>query len=170
VVLIGMLHHRKHPDKVKKAYAYAAVAKAEGAELLYFSPKNVNFEDRRINGYMYKDGKWDNVYSRFPDVIYNTGSPMKLNVSKEIIERLKGEIPFTTNSIGHKMRVYNRLLKEGTYVNYLIPSKIIHSTTRFIQFLKQYRKVVFKPVYGHKGQGIILIEPQREKYHIIENV
>ena len=34
--LIGMMHHRNHPTKVRKAYACAAVAKAEGYDLLFF--------------------------------------------------------------------------------------------------------------------------------------
>ena len=33
--LIGMMHHRNHPTKVR-AYACAAVAKAEGYDLLFF--------------------------------------------------------------------------------------------------------------------------------------
>ena len=38
MTLIGMLHHRKDPTTVIKSYAYAAVAKAEGANFFYFSP------------------------------------------------------------------------------------------------------------------------------------
>ena len=36
MTLIGMLHHRRDPQSVVKAYAYAAVAKAEGASLIFF--------------------------------------------------------------------------------------------------------------------------------------
>ena len=43
MTLIGMLHHRKDPKTVIKSYAYAAVAKAEGAKFFYFSPGTVNF-------------------------------------------------------------------------------------------------------------------------------
>lgn len=32
MTIIGMLHHRKDPNDVKKAYTYAAVAKAEGVD------------------------------------------------------------------------------------------------------------------------------------------
>ena len=165
--LIGMLHHRKYPEKVLKAYAYSAVAMAEGAKLLFFSPKAVNFEERTIHGYIYENGCWIKTASPFPDVIYNTGSPIKLARSSEIIERLKEEIPFTTYSIGHKMRVYDRLVKAGEFTNYLIPSEILHSTRRFFNFLSYYRKIVFKPVNGHKGQGVTFIEQVRDQYHVL---
>lgn len=165
-MIIGMLHHRKDPQKVIKSYAYAAVAKAEGVELLYFTPKNVDFGLRIVHGYVYVNGFWQKKESPFPDVIYNAGSPEKLARSGEIIERLKDVIPFTTHSIGNKMAVYQRLKKEGNFAGYLIPSQVIHSTRIFFNFFTVYRKVVFKPVNGRKGQGIHLIEGVRDQYRL----
>ncbi len=164
MILIGLLHHRKSPYKIRKAYAFAAVAKAEGTELLYFSPKNVNFETKKINGYIYKNGNWVQISSRFPDVIYNAGSPEVLKRSYNIIKRLKKEIPFTTHSIGNKLIVYNRLFKDGEFSKYLIPSQIMYFQRQIIYYLNLYRKVVIKPVNGHKGHGIIFIEKDKEKY------
>lgn len=165
--LIGMLHHRKYPQKVTKSYAYAAVAKAEGAELLYFTPKCVDFDKGIINGYIYIDGSWQKTESPFPDVIYNTGSPIKLSRSKDIISKLERHIPFTTNSIGNKMRIYERLIEADEFTNYLIPSEYIHSTRQFFDFFNEYQKIVFKPVYGHKGEGIIFIERIRDNFQLL---
>lgn len=167
LILIGMLHHRKDPRTVQKSYAYAAVAMAEGAELLYFSPRSVNFDERKISGYIYKDGIWQETESSFPDVIYNTGSPEKLAKSSEIINALRKEIPFTTNSIGNKMRVQRRLEKYDEFTKYLIPSEYIHSTKAFFRILRIYGKIIFKPVNGHKGQGVNFIETVNEKYHVL---
>lgn len=166
MMIIGMLHHRKDPQKVIKAYAYAAVAKAEGAELLYFSPGSIDFEDRKIRGYVYKSGAWQKTEMPFPNVIYNTGSPEKLARSNEIIEKLKEDIPFTTYSIGHKMRVYDRLKNAGEFSQYLIPSETIYSARGFFDFCNIYRKIVFKPVNGRKGQGIAFIERIRDEFHL----
>lgn len=47
MILIGFLHQCRNPRHVVKAYAFASVAKAEGVELLYFSPKQVNFKNIR---------------------------------------------------------------------------------------------------------------------------
>ena len=162
-----MLHHRKHPESVIKSYAYAAIAKAEGAELLYFSPKNVDFKNKTIKGYVFKNGAWKETISPFPHVIYNAGSPEKLAISSEIILKLREEIPFTTNSIGNKMRVYKRIKKVGKFSNYLIPSQNIYSIRGFVSFFNQYKKIVFKPVNGRKGQNVIFIERINHKYNVL---
>ncbi|WP_243153076.1 YheC/YheD family protein [Sporotomaculum syntrophicum] len=166
LLIIGMLHHRKDPQKVVKSYAFAAVAKAEGAELLYFTPKAVDFSQNVIHGYVYVNGVWEKKDSPFPEVVYNAGSPEKLAKSHNIIAKLKELIPFTTYSIGNKMRVYQRLKLEGKFAQYLIPSEVIHSTRRFFDLFNTYRKVVFKPVNGRKGQGITYIEGVRDRYNI----
>ncbi|WLR43126.1 hypothetical protein LC087_02650 [Bacillus carboniphilus] len=89
MTLIGFLHHRKDPQTVIKAYAYAVIAAAEGATMLYFSPNNVNVVAKSIRGYVYENGQWVERLSRYPDVIYNTGSPEKLAFSQSIINSLK---------------------------------------------------------------------------------
>jgi UDP-N-acetylmuramoyl-tripeptide--D-alanyl-D-alanine ligase len=168
MVIIGMLHHRKDPLKVIKSYAYSVVAKAEGAAFIYFTPKSVDFINRKINGYVYDNGEWQKVQSPFPDVIYNAGSPEKLAKSKEIIEKLKEEIPFTTYSIGNKMSVYGRLKSTMEFIKYLIPSQIIRSNKGFFNYFKIYQKIVFKPVNGRKGQGVTFIERIQDNYRVIE--
>ncbi len=170
LIRIGMLHHRRDPSKVIKSYAYAAVAKAEGAELVYFSPRRVRFEDSVIHGWVLEDGEWVERVTPFPDVIYNAGSPIKLSKSKAIIDKLKETIPFTTHSIGNKEQVYERLKKAKTFSRYLIPSKVlkngdIHS---FFQFIHSYKSVVFKPVNGRKGQGILLIEQTGTEFRVLK--
>ncbi len=167
MVLIGMLHHRKHPQKIKKSLAYVAIASAEGAKLLYFTPKAVDFKRKRIFGYIYRNGSWKKKRSRFPDVIYNAGSPIKLERSIEVIEKLKEKIPFTTHSIGNKMRVYKRLTQHQKFQKFLIPSEYIYSVRAFLSYLRIYQKIVFKPVDGHKGEGIAFIEQIREEYRVL---
>ncbi len=43
MTIIGMLHHRLDPTTVIKSYAYAAVAKAEGAQFFLFYTKKRRF-------------------------------------------------------------------------------------------------------------------------------
>ncbi|MGE7954181.1 YheC/YheD family protein [Lysinibacillus xylanilyticus] len=157
MTIIGMLHHRLDPRTVIKSYAYAAVAKAEGAQFFYFTPRSVNFNTRSINGKVYEDGEWHDRKMPFPDVIYNAGSPEKLSVSKRIINRLKKEIPFTTHSIGNKWNVMERLREAKKFDKYLIPTKIVKSADSFHKFMTTYKKVVFKPIDGRKGKGIYFI-------------
>ncbi|MFJ7369922.1 YheC/YheD family protein [Lysinibacillus sp. NPDC098008] len=157
MTIIGMLHHRLDPTTVLKSYAYAAVAKAEGAQFFYFTPKSVDFAKRSIQAKVYENGQWQEKTMPFPDVIYNAGSPEKLSVSQAIIDRLKEEIPFTTHSIGNKWNVMKRLKEAQEFEQYLIPSEIVKNVELFHKFIQYYKKVVFKPIDGRKGKGIYFI-------------
>ena len=41
-------------------------------------------------------------------------------------------------------------MEDGTFKDYLIPSHQILSLSQFYHYLHRYRKIVFKPVDGHK--------------------
>ncbi|GLC89300.1 YheC/YheD family protein [Lysinibacillus piscis] len=157
MTVIGMLHHRLDPRTVIKSYAYAIVAQAEGAQFFYFTPKSVDFTKRIIRGQVYERGDWHERMMPFPDVVYNAGSPEKLAVSKEIIEQLKKEIPFTTHSIGNKWNVMKRLQEAQTFAQYLIPTEIVKNVELFHKFIAYHKKTVFKPIDGRKGKGIYFI-------------
>lgn len=164
-----MLHHRLDPKTVIKSYAYAAVAKAEGVEFFYFTPKKVNFDDRTINGQVLEDGQWQERVMPFPDVIYNAGSPEKLAVSKKIIERLKKEIPFTTHSIGNKWNVMERLKEAKEFDKYIIPTEIVKNIDVFHSYMAHHKKIVFKPIDGRKGKGIYFIIKIGENFEVRQN-
>lgn len=168
MILIGFLYHRKDPRTLLKAPYYAIAAKEEGAELLYFSPKCVNFKTRTINGYVYDQEaeEWIKVNRRFPDVIYNIGSPQKLSRSQDIVDRLKTEIPFTSYSIGNKITVYRRLEEAGLFKKYIIPTKTVSSPQDIFNFLNTYKKLVFKPTNGHRGNGVTFIERSSNMYKV----
>jgi UDP-N-acetylmuramoyl-tripeptide--D-alanyl-D-alanine ligase len=164
-----MLHQRKDPRTVRKSYAYAIVAKAEGADFVYFSPKAINFVNKSIKGFIYENGVWKERIMPFPDVIYNDGSPEKLNKSKDIINRLREVIPFTTNSLGNKWNINERLKEGKEFSKYLIPSKIIKDLNDIHTFLKDFKEVVIKPIDGRKGQGIYFIKTTKNGYLVNKN-
>lgn len=166
MILIGMLHHRKMPTSIERTSFYALAAEEEGVDFIYFSPKGVDFKNKVINGYVYKNGAWKHATKRFPDAIFNAGSPAKLNRSKHIVDRLRKEIPFTSYSVGNKMTVYYRLKKAHTFSSYLIPSKIISSPQELLTFMDHNGKIVFKPVGGHRGEGVTFIEKKHGKISV----
>ncbi|WP_252503366.1 YheC/YheD family protein [Sporosarcina sp. Marseille-Q4943] len=166
MTIIGMLHHRKDPDTVMKAYVFAAVAQAEGAKFFYFAPGDVNFLNRTIKGQVYEKGEWKTKIMPFPNVIYNAGSPEKLAKSKETIEKLKKDIPFTTYSIGNKWSVNRRLKEAKDFASYLIPTEVVKNADHFFKFLSAFEKVVFKPIDGRKGKGIFFIVQEGGRFSV----
>ncbi|WP_391119341.1 YheC/YheD family protein [Psychrobacillus sp. L3] len=169
MTIIGMLHHRRDPTTVIKSYAYAAVAKAEGVDFFYFSPGTVNFVNRSIRGQVYENGSWKERIMPFPDVIYNAGSPEKLVKSKATINKLKKEIPFTTNSLGNKWNINERLKEAKEFSNYLIPTEVVKRMDIFYKFIISFQKVVLKPIDGRKGKGIYFISKIEERYEVRKN-
>ncbi|WP_017753914.1 YheC/YheD family protein [Calidifontibacillus oryziterrae] len=157
MTLIGMLHHRKDPSTVMKSYAYAIVAKAEGADFVYFSPGCVDIKNNTINGYIYENGSWQKRITPYPDVIYNTGSPEKLKKQQQIINSLQEKIPFTTYSIGNKWSVNKRIKRGADFAQYLIPTIILTNWEELYQYIKAFQEIIVKPIDGRKGQSIYYI-------------
>jgi len=160
------MHYRRNPGGLNRAYAFAAAALAEGAELLYFSPGAVDFELGKIKGYQYEDGEWKSTLSRFPDVIYNTNS---FSQEKQVkaAQLLQEKIPFTSYSIGSKETVYRNLMEYKQYADYLVPSEKVLSAEHFFAFLEQYREVVFKPSRGHQGIDVFHIKKEDDRFRIL---
>ncbi|PID14534.1 alpha-L-glutamate ligase [Sporosarcina sp. P34] len=166
MVTVGMLHSRKHPSKVDKAFAWAAVAKMEGVDFYYFSPQGVNFKTNVISGYVYEQGEWIERDMMFPDVIYNACG-MKTDEDIEVYTKLSKIVPFTSHSVGNKMSVFRRISKMPEFVDYLIPSIQIHHPEDVLDAMKKYKKVIMKPVSGSQGRGIWFIELDGERFHTI---
>ncbi len=164
-----MLHHRKDPTTVLKSYAFAAVAKAEGVNFFYFTPKSVNFTKKTIMAQVYENGAWHEKEQPFPDVVYNAGSPEKLAVSRDIIGKLRKEVPFTTNSIGNKWNVAKRLTAYKDFAKYIIPTEITQKIDTVYQFLAKYPTIAFKPIDGRKGKGIYFISKEGTSYAVKHN-
>jgi len=158
------MHHRKKPTS--RAYAFAAVAKAEGAELLYFSPGAVDMEKKEINGYVYKNGEWQSVISALPDVIYNTAGFWREKQNR-IAEALHSIIPFTSYSVGSKETVYNNIMKYKEFSQYLVPSEMAESAGQFFILLEKYGDVVFKPTSGCRGRDVYFISRHSDRYNVL---
>ncbi|MDC3416585.1 YheC/YheD family protein [Aquibacillus salsiterrae] len=164
---IAMLHYRKNPEKVKKAFACAAVAKAEGIDFYYFTPGMVDFKQNIVYGKVYQKGTWVSKELPFPDVIYNAGPPLT-EKQKKIHSRLRKTIPFLSNPVGSKLSVFYKIKKSNQFTEYLIPYKKVSSPNTVIDYLEEYGKVVVKPVTGHQGEGIHFIQ-KIEKNYLFDN-
>ncbi|PWK11517.1 YheC/D-like protein [Tumebacillus permanentifrigoris] len=157
MTLIGYLHFRKDPAKVSKSYPLAVVAKAEGAELVYFSPGRVCWEDETIRGMFYEAGRWVERTTRFPDVIYNEGQKLTTQ-NLQTVQKLRARIPFTSYGVGDKMVVHDKILTAGQFAQYVIPSVEVRTVDEVWALLDRYRDFVLKPIRGRQGNGVLYIQ------------
>ncbi|PIC95359.1 alpha-L-glutamate ligase [Sporosarcina sp. P26b] len=164
MITVGMLHSKKHPSKVDKAFAWAAVAKMEGINFYYFSPRDVNFTTKVISGYVYEEGEWIQKELLFPDVIFNSYG-MKTDEDNAVYNKLSEMVPFTSQPVGNKMSVYKRISQMSGFEEYLIPSIRVDQPKDVLEALTKYKKVIIKPVSGSQGKGIWFIEQDGEQFH-----
>ncbi|AMX00138.1 YheC/YheD family protein [Rummeliibacillus stabekisii] len=167
MVTVAMLHYRKHPHDIKKAYTCASIAKMEGINFYFFSPSAVRFEEKVIHGYQYENGTWILKEMPFPDVIYNA-TGMKTSFQKKVYRQLKKTIPFTSHPIGNKMKVFRKIKTIPEYAHYLIPSEIIKDSSDVLSALKRFKKIVIKPLSSNQGKGLIFIERNGDQIELLE--
>jgi glutathione synthase/RimK-type ligase-like ATP-grasp enzyme len=164
---IGMLHFRKNPVDVKKAYPFAAVAKMEGVHFFYFSFNNVDFDNMKIDGWVYEEGNWIQKQFDFPAVVINSCNPKTENQSI-ILKKLKKHAIFTSFPVGNKMKVYKKVKKAKVFASYLIPSTTLLKSKEIIPFLKNQHRAVIKPLSGNHGKKVFFIEKTEEQYKVTE--
>ncbi|KKK39861.1 hypothetical protein WQ57_00775 [Mesobacillus campisalis] len=168
MTLIGMLHYRKKPYHEKKAYACAAAAKMEGIPFVYFSYRGVNLEARKIEGWIYSKGKWEQRIMDFPQAVINISKP-RTGWQKKIYRKLKEMVPFTSQPVPNKMRVYRAVKKKGDFSGFLIPTFPLKKTRRLFELLGQGQRIVIKPFSGNKGKKILFVKAINEdEFKIID--
>lgn len=160
-----MLHHRKNPEKVRKAYAFAAVAKMEGIDFFYFSYNNVDFGRKKINGWVYENGSWKQNEVDFPPVVINSSGP-KNERQSDIFRNLKKTVKITSYPVGNKMKVYKKVLKGKEFASHLIPSFKLRGIADIEGLIEKHGKLVMKPYSGHHGENIYFIEKLKAMYKV----
>ena len=168
MTVIGMLHSRKDPENVKKAYACAAVSKMEGVDFFYFSFGTVDMVDNKINGWRYDNGKWIQQQRDLPDIIINSKSP-KNDKQKHIWSYLKDRCQFTSYSVGNKLNVYQKIIEGKQFSHNVIPFFILDKGEEIFNHFQNQKKLVIKPIKGSGGKGIIFIENITTSHFLVLN-
>lgn len=168
MVEVGLLHNHSRPEKVKKAYAFQAVALMEGIHFFCFTYGDVDVEMEKINGWVYQ-GEWVRVERNFPDIVINSCSA-KTKIHKKIRNKLKEKSIFTSHYVGHKMKVYKKILKGVTFADYLIPSFPVRDGLDVLAFLEDKPRGVFKSYRGNQGKKVFFLEKAGAIYMVKKGV
>ncbi len=168
MTLIGMLHRRIDPFKVKKAYACAAIAKLEKISFFYFTYGSVNLNQKKINGWVYDNHEWIRKEMDFPDVVINSISPRN-EKQRKIHKLLKENCLFTSFPVGNKMRVYKKIKKAKQFSNSIIPSHRIREGKAALKYFETHNTNVIKPLSGNHGKKVLFVKRlENEIYHVID--
>lgn len=158
---IGYLCYPKTPRRFLEVSEIAMQAHTKGIELVYFSYNDFDYQDGKVKGYLYKNGKWEQGYYSLPAVIDN--APANNKAQRVIYGRLLEVSNLLCRPIGGKSKTLPLIYNSEKLQNICIPS-IDFSFVEFVRFLEENNKVVLKHKRSSQGKNISLIEKKQKNY------
>lgn len=168
---IGVYFHSASPLKAysePRVNALVEAAAEQDSEIFFFSSVDVDLENKKIQGDVFRDGVWTKEEFDYPDVIHNGFSQNIFNQSR-VERKLRREIPFTSFVFGDKLQLPKRIVEHRKYAELLIPFTIISNENKVVDYIERYEKVVLKPIRGARGENIYFAEKKGEKYRISQD-
>src|SRR5699024_4392750 len=134
------IYHDKANPKDLYPEARVVALNKEGqrqhAKLLYFTSNNVDFKNKKIKAQIFKDHKWTEVESDYPDVINNTGTTNKHQQS--ITERKLCSIrSFTSFHVGNKFYLPKVMVQQRRFADLLVPFKMVQNKQIVYDYLEE---------------------------------
>lgn len=162
---IGYLRNYKQPQQLADLIAY--IAQSKGVEILYFSPKDVNLNARKISGLLFKDGRWKRVKAKIPKIIDVNANCLK---HKEIIRYLRKHAHLTENGRNRitKLTLQEQLNKYPDFQNYTIPTMSCSAFSNIEEFLNEYSEVVLRPLRSRRANGVYKISKSNPDKYILD--
>lgn len=167
-ILIGIYDDTYEPEQSYRKERLEALVKEaprQNTSLVLFTSKDVDFDQEIIHGRVYKDGKFVDQDTRFPDVISNNFP--KIYYAQSLEERrLREMIPFTSHTFGNKLSLPKKLLKNPQTADLFIPFIGVTSMRKVNEFFEKNNKAVLKPISSARGENIHFIERVNDKYKV----
>jgi hypothetical protein len=163
MISIGILKRKAVLTDVEKIFI--TVASFFGHSAYVFTIDNVDFEKRIITGKtLFRDTIIEKEFP-FPNVIQNRLA-MDYQHTKAY-EQLADEIPFTTNRVGTKKIVFDKLSTSSRLKPYLIEVIDAKSNQAILNYLKQHQYIILKPLAGNQGKGIHTVKRIADNQYLV---
>jgi len=162
MITVGRLLFPDYPSENSSDpnYVLLYMAKAFDIELFLFEPKDVNYENKTINGLFCEHGTVFRKVTPIPPLVDNhyTGIDEELEKHTTLARIYPGDTKFTT---------YTDLKNDGKYKDILIPTFLIEGYGDIKARLDEFNEVVIKPVLGAQGVGVIKLAKDGERYQLV---
>jgi glutathione synthase/RimK-type ligase-like ATP-grasp enzyme len=156
-LLVGVLCNKIKPD------LFSTVQGSLPFNLLLFTNRGINWEQRSISGLLLHNGQWRQREVRFPDAVYN----QRYTQSSATAFRLEREIGrgrvFNMRTRFNKLITYS-ILEKSIVKPLLIPTRA-YSDNSLLEMLDA-SPVIMKPVYGAKGRDVLKIVRHGDEYKV----
>ena len=166
---VGVLRAHKKALPMKSALNLMAyMAKNFNIELYFFTPRDINFENKTVKAIFTEGSKRTTKVIPLPKIIDNdpelfNGVP-GINLKNKLKNYCYCIRPKQNLS---KQKVYDILFADGRFKELLIETHEIKNFEHFLSLLEQYNNdVVMKPIGGTEGRNIFRIARDDKKYII----
>ncbi|MGX6442363.1 YheC/YheD family endospore coat-associated protein [Neobacillus sp. K501] len=126
-----------------------------------------SYPEFEIQGYYFKDGKWDSSDLPLPDVIYNRIHSRKVEYTQDFKffrEKLAQlNIPFFNDRFLSKWEVHEYLNHEN-HICAQIPETKLFTKENLLDAASKYETVFIKPVHGSQGRNIFKLTKSEGLY------
>ena len=163
MITVGRLLYPNYPAESNSDpnYVMLYMAKEFGVNLFLFEPKDVDYENKTINGLFCENGKVLRKATPIPPLVDNhyTEIDGRLEKHTTLARVYPGDTKFTT---------YTDLKNDGKYQDILIPTFLIEGWGDVKARLDEFGEAVIKPILGAQGVGVIKLAKHGERYQLIK--
>ncbi|MFS0556613.1 YheC/YheD family protein [Brevibacillus sp. 179-C9.3 HS] len=142
-----------------------------GALVYVFTPQGINWEKKKVRGYLYNNRQnlWQEVILPFPHVVYNRIPTRKAERRPEVRRALSRihDMPNVTlfnPGFFDKQKLFSMLESHPEVHAFLPQTKKLDTLARFRSFCTEHRFVYLKPVRGKAGEGIMRIDFKNDRW------
>jgi hypothetical protein len=154
--LIGLLRNSLSTD------AYCDIDIELSITLMQFTPSDIDWIEKRINGLVLENGKWRSIKSDFPDAVYNRYFTSSSKITRRLEKAIgKGKV-FNIYTMFDKLAIYN-LFRESSLAEYFIPTWSYNHLSLYLK-LSEGTPVLIKPAKGALGINVIKIDKTGSSY------
>lgn len=133
-------------------------------ELIKFTNMGIDWNNRRIQGIMLNNGKWEKKVTRFPDSIYNRCYTSSAETTEKLEKVIgKGKV-FNSFTRFDKYKVYS-ILKENGLEDLMLPT-YPYAREHLLNILHEEGAALIKPSKGSLGAGILRFTFQNNEYKV----
>ncbi|UNC91181.1 YheC/YheD family protein [Candidatus Contubernalis alkaliaceticus] len=153
---------------------YKILAKKYQVDLCMFSFKQISKNLKMIDAFFYS-WKQDNLIRKtlaLPriNIVYNTSyiaNQEQINNFEKLHNQNIYFINLPLKFQANKLRNYEYIQSHNQLKDHVPPAKPL-SFKRLESFIRQYDKVIIKPIYGKKGRGMTIIEKDQIQYKVCQ--